>query len=435
MDNLILQNLKEEKEILWINDKASNGDGIYDVLSMNDIIDASERLERFAPLLEKLFPETAKTHGIIESELTCIDNMKESLNKNYDTNILGKLYIKQDNALMVSGSVKARGGFYEVLYYAEKLLKENNLLREDQSYSDITDSNIREFFGRHTIQVGSTGNLGMSIGLMSAALGFKAIVHMSADAKQWKKQLLRERGVTVIEYNTDYGEAVNEGRRQSDKDPMSYFVDDENSRQLFLGYSVAALRLKKQLEEKNIKVDDKNPLFVYIPCGIGGAPGGITFGLKQIYGKNVHCFFVEPTKAPCMLLGMSTGRNSEICVQDIGLSGLTDADGLAVGRPSSFVGKVMKPILSGLYSVKDDTLYDYLGLLWDSEKIFIEPSACACFQGVANLNYPTMKAYLKDNGLEDKMENATHIVWSTGGNLVPEYMREEYLKRAKRMSL
>ena len=36
------------------------------------------------------------------------------------------------------------------------------------------------------------------------------------------------------------------------------------------------------------------------------------------------------------------------------------------------------------------------------------------------------KAYLKEQGLDEKMEHASHIVWATGGSLVPETMREEY---------
>lgn len=67
----------------------------------------------------------------------------------------------------------------------------------------------------------------------------------------------------------------------------------------------------------------------------------------------MHCFFVEPTQAPCMLVGMASGLNSDISVQDIGLTGQTHADGLAVGRPSGFVGGVMEPLLSGEFTVAD----------------------------------------------------------------------------------
>ena len=297
----------------------------------------------------------------------------------------------------------------------------------EDNYEKLASEECREFFKKYTIQVGSTGNLGMSIGIMSAAVGYQVIVHMSADAKQWKKDLLRSHGVTVKEYESDYSEAVKNGRALSDADPNSYFVDDENSKTLFLGYAVAAKRLQKQLEEKNVAVDEEHPLFVYIPCGVGGAPGGVCFGLKLLFGDYVHCFFIEPTQAPCMLVGMATGLNQEISVQDIGLTGLTHADGLAVGRPSGFVGRVMKNLLGGEFTIRDGKLYDYMRDLLGTESIFLEPSACASFEGPIQIERnESARKYLQENHLEEKMKNATHIAWATGGSLVPEAIREEY---------
>lgn len=417
----------ELKETFWLNPKKvpTAQQNIKEV-SPAQIKDASERLLRFAPYLKKVFPELQETDGIIESELKEIPAMKELLNREYQAEINGKLYLKMDSDLPVSGSVKARGGIYEVLKHAEDLAMEAGILKETDDYSVLAEPEFVDFFGKHTVQVGSTGNLGMSIGIMSAKLGFHVIVHMSADAKQWKKDLLRSRGVEVIEYADDYCAAVDQGRKNSQNDPMSYFVDDENSQNLFMGYAVAGERLKKQLEDKRIIVDEEHPLFVYIPCGIGGAPGGVTYGIKQIYGDHVHCFFTEPTHACCMMLGMATGLHDGISVKDFGIDAKTDADGLAVGRPSAFVGRVVEPMLSGIATIEDYRLYDLMRGLLSSEDTFIEPSSCAAF--AALIRKEDMEAYIKKEGLADKMANATHIAWATGGRMVPQETREEYLK-------
>ncbi|MCD7716260.1 MAG: D-serine ammonia-lyase [Lachnospiraceae bacterium] len=427
--NPMLKKMQAAEEVIWINpDKTSFADSKNSCeLTMSDIDDAEARLQRFAPFIMKCFPETEERSGIIESALTDIPNMRTRINEKYDSHLQGRLLLKQDSHLAIAGSVKARGGIYEVLKHTEELALANGILKESDNYAKLAEPECRDFFAQYTIQVGSTGNLGMSIGIMSAAVGYHVIVHMSADAKQWKKDLLRSHGVTVVEYQADYSEAVKNGRKQSDENPMSYFVDDENSRNLFLGYAVAAKRLIGQLAEKQILVDENHPLFVYIPCGVGGAPGGITFGLKQVFGDAVHCFFVEPVQAPCMLLGMSTGLQNGISVQDIGLTGLTHADGLAVGRPSGFAGSVMKPLLSGEFTIRDGKLYDYMRDVLDTESVFLEPSACAAFQGPIKLETtPETRAYLEKDGLINKMNAASHIVWATGGSLVPEEIREEY---------
>lgn len=432
-DSRVLESLRQGQEVVWINpDKRCLEQSMQGCeLNQSDIDDAEQRLFRFAPLIQAYFPETQPQGGLIESPLVAIDAMQACLNRKYGSVQTGKLLLKKDSHLAIAGSVKARGGIYEVLKHAEDLVLRHHLLEPGESYAKMGDPDKKAFFRAYTIQVGSTGNLGLSIGIISAVLGYHVVVHMSADAKQWKKDLLRSYGVDVREYEGDYSEAVRNGRMLSDADPKSYFVDDENSRNLFLGYAVAGKRLKQQLDEMEIVVDQDHPLFVYIPCGVGGAPGGITFGLKQVFGDDVHCFFVEPTQAPCMLLGLATGLNNKISVQDIGLSGETQADGLAVGRPSAFVGGIMKTMLSGACTVADEKLYRYMKDMMDTEGIFLEPSACAAVHGAVCMNTESeTRRYLEDNQLVSRMANATQIVWATGGGLVPQTIRDDYMRTA-----
>lgn len=426
----VIQKLEKKEEMVWINPKKIDYKTYEENLPVSDeeLLEAEKRLERFAPFLQKVFPETAPTKGIIESPLEEIFQMQKTLEEKYKVKIPGTLYLKMDSHLPVAGSIKARGGVYEVLKHAEDLAMEAGLLKIGDNYAILAEDRFKKFFSKYKIQVGSTGNLGLSIGITSAALGFQVIVHMSADAKKWKKDMLRSKGVQVIEYDSDYGKAVEEGRKNSNLDPMSYFVDDEKSMNLFLGYTVAAKRLKKQLDEKEIIIDERHPLIVYIPCGVGGAPGGVAYGLKRIFKENVHIFFVEPTLAPCMLLGMESGLHEKISVNDIGIYGMTHADGLAVARPSGLIGRLMEPILSGIFTVQDYKLYDYLRCLDETENKRIEPSSCAAFEGVVSLfNYEESKKYV-DDFLGDTVKNAYHICWATGGSMVPEEDMKEFLK-------
>ncbi|ACJ80043.1 D-serine ammonia-lyase [Bacillus paranthracis] len=431
----LLNKLIATEEVFWVNPNMEKYEtAIKDSpLSEENVKDAEERLKRFASYIAKVFPETKETKGIIESPLLKIPSMKQALEKHYKQPILGELLLKCDSHLPISGSIKARGGIYEVLKHAEQLALQHGMLTEEDDYSILDSDTCREFFAKYSIAVGSTGNLGLSIGIMSAKLGFNVTVHMSADAKQWKKDLLRSKGVNVIEYEADYSKAVKEGRQQADTDPSCYFVDDENSHDLFLGYAVAASRLQKQLEELEIVVDEEHPLFVYLPCGVGGGPGGVAFGLKLLYKDNVHCFFAEPTHSPCMLLGLMTGLHDKIAVQDIGIDNVTDADGLAVGRPSGFVGKTMEPFLSGNYTVSDEELYRLLKELADTENIYLEPSALAGMIGPVKVCKED--AYLQEQQLMKEMKKGTHIVWGTGGSMVPEDVINGYYKTGERLTI
>ncbi|HGM9751074.1 TPA: D-serine ammonia-lyase [Proteus mirabilis] len=431
-DYPLVRDLVDLKEVVWFNPNVTSTDqGLpYVGLTQNDVMDAQARLQRFAPYLMKAFPETASTEGIIESAVVDIPQMKEALEKRYNTLIEGQLRLKKDSHLPISGSIKARGGIYEVLTHAEKLAIEAGLLTTEDNYEKLFSDEFRKFFSQYSIAVGSTGNLGMSIGIMSAKLGFSVSVHMSADARQWKKDKLRPHGVNVVEYEQDYSIAVAQGRKEAEKNPRCFFIDDENSKTLFLGYAVAGLRLKHQFETLNIPVDSEHPLFVYLPCGVGGGPGGVAFGLKLAFGDAVHCLFAEPTHSPCMLLGVYTQLHDGISVQEVGIDNITAADGLAVGRASGFVGRAMERLIDGYYTIDDQELYNLLSLLNKEEGIQLEPSALAGMTGAIHVSQA--KDYLQGLSLDSqKMHNATHLVWATGGGMVPTDEMQKYLAQGE----
>ncbi|WP_309130812.1 D-serine ammonia-lyase [Brevibacterium sp.] len=434
----VIRSLAAEVPTTWFRPALPGTDEVMRDIAVDDSLmeAAAERFERFAPWFASAFPETAEAGGIIESPLVEAPAAKTELDELLGVELPGRLWLKRDDALPVSGSIKARGGFHEVLEYAEAVAAEYGMDPADPA--TYSSEEFQERARTHHIVVGSTGNLGLSIGILSATLGFAATVHMSADAREWKKEKLRSHGVEVIEYEGDFVAAVEAGRASAEGAPRTHFVDDEDSVSLFAGYSVAGLRLKEQLADLGVPVDAGHHLVVYLPCGIGGSPGGVTYGLKRMFGDNVHCVFVEPSTVPAMFAGVRTGLHNDIAVQDIGLSGATAADGLAVARPSRFIGPVINPLISAFATVSDDVIKAGVGILHEREGIDVEPSATAGL----TIPWRAVAAASQTAGAEtgaESVEDATgarvpwpldastiHLIWLTGGAMVPAEELERY---------
>lgn len=431
----VISEIAAARPTIWLNEPALTTPASVGLASVGltraDIDDADARLRRFAPYLAAVFPQTASsaadwgTPGIIESPLAALPGTSAALADGPVGSL--DLWGKLDSHLPISGSIKARGGIYEVLVHAEQLALEHGILTStDDDYSILAGDDARALFARHRIAVGSTGNLGLSIGIMSAQLGFAVSVHMSADARAWKKDMLRSHGVEVVEYDADYSVAVAEARAQAAGDDSLYFVDDENSRSLFLGYAVAGRRLAAQLRREGRTPTQAEPLVVHLPCGVGGGPGGVAFGLKTEFGDAVRCIFVEPVQSPSMLLGVLTGAHEEISVRDIGLTNVTVADGLACASPSGFVGAAVEKLVDAFVTVGDDAMFRRLAQLSEADGIRVEPSSAAALDSAARiaagrgagLNLPT---------------DAMHLAWLTGGSMVPEQEMDAYVQRGCRV--
>jgi len=386
----LIDALRTAQEISWARETTRELDA--DIAAAVD--EATERFDRFAPWVAEHYPETragsgAFGPGIIESPVKEVPDTKDYLSRILERDLSGPLWIKRDDALPISGSIKARGGIHEVFRLAE-----------EQPGVKIT--------------VASTGNLGLSIGTVGPQLGFPTEVHMSVDAKQWKKDRLRAGGATVIEHPGLFTDTVAAARATSQSTTTeagsAFFIDDENSLGLFTGYAVAGRRLKAQFDALGKEFTPDSPLIVYLPCGVGGGPGGVAFGLKQAFGRAVQCHIVEPVTSPCMALGLATGKGADITCADFGLSGRTIADGLAVQRPSPLVVKHADALFDGIHTLEDVTFLAGVNWLERTTGIVVEPSA------TAGLTIPWR--------LPDVPDTATHLVWLTGGSLIPDQDRE-----------
>lgn len=369
-----------------------------------DMEEAQARWRRFRPLFVRLFPQTADTEGHIDSPLIDVSTELDLSRENVaDSRVL----IKADHDLPVTGCIKARGGIYEVLTVAERIALEKGLVSSPEDMVALAAPEAQNELGNYKITVGSTGNLGYSVGVIARALGFQAEVHMSRDAKEWKKKRLRDMGVKVVEHRGNYSTAVASARASSASDPSSYFIDDEDSRTLFVGYSTAAFDVVRQLTDAGIKAGASGPVNVYLPCGVGGAPGGIAFGLKTLLGDAVRCYFVEPVKAPCMLVELAGGLAAP-SLEELGMSGETIADGLAVASASPLVAGLVGRLIDGCFTCTDDAMVEWVKRIWAHPGLKLEPSAAAGFCALEQL-------------LAEKPDpRAIHIVWTTGGAQLPD---------------
>lgn len=397
--------LGSAKPLAWINPKRDVAALESGEFRKTDIDDAAANWAWLAPLLAELLPEAPG--GLIQSELRSVTTAK------------GNWLVKCDHALPATGSIKARGGVYEVLMRA--VIDFGETRPSDPRVLLLPDARAR--FVARRIVVGSTGNLGFSVGLIARRLGYEVDVHMSHDAKDWKKSRLRDMGARVVVHADDYSQAVASAREDAARDPKSYFVDDEDSPTLFLGYAAAALELADQLRAQGIEVSATRPLDVYLPCGVGGAPGGVAFGLTAIYGAAVRPILVEPVAAPCMMAQLMHGCDASVSVYDYGLDNRTAADGLAVARASMLVAREMARVVAAAVTVTDDDLFLWAARMWQQAELRLEPSAASGFAAVARHS-----ATLHDGfGGPDP----TRIIWTTGGALLPDAEFEAVLKRGR----
>jgi D-serine dehydratase len=88
-------------------------------------------------------------------------------------------------------------------------------------------------------------------------------------------------------------------------------------------------------------------------------------------------------------------------------------------------------MIDGYYTVEDGELYALLALMAQTQDIRLEPSALAGAPGFARVT-KEQQGYRTRMNLDDAaMRNATHIIWATGGGMVPQAEMNAYLEAGR----
>ena len=90
----------------------------------------------------------------------------------------------------------------------------------------------------------------------------------------------------------------------------------------------------------------------------------------------------------------------------------------------------MQYLIDGYYTVEDQTMYENVALLAQTEDLRIEPSSSTSFEGPFHVL--AASEYLERAGLTpEKLAGATHLTWITGGNMVPEKEMDSYIAKGE----
>ncbi|MCL1888911.1 MAG: D-serine ammonia-lyase [Desulfovibrionaceae bacterium] len=410
------------KPVLWNNNhgmaagSALSGSGF----TPQDVEDASLRLRRFTPFLGKVFPDMDQDRAFTASPLRESPAILETLTSLYHLPACANILFKLDNQLPFSGSVKDRGGVYEVLKLAESLAIYAEKLKWTDDYSRLVEPEMREFYSQFGLSIISGSSLGLAAGLAGKALGFRAMAHISASTERWKKEALRAGGIELTEHQSGYEEMLKSAYETAQKDAHCFLISEPaSSRDMLLGYAIAGFELKEQLAAQGIEVNAAHPLYVYLPCSSGLEASGLCLGLKFAFLNDVRCFLAEPVYAPVVSLGLGTGLFDHVSTREIGLDGKSIACAMAYDRPSKLTCQVLRNILDGCVTVDDKVLLRLLALLRKYEQIKVEPAAVAGLAAYIVVGY---------SGQGRRFEHGTHVVWFNSGGLMPEEAIQEYFQ-------
>ena len=112
---------------------------------------------------------------------------------------------------------------------------------------------------------------------------------------------------------------------------------------------------------------------------------------------------------------LAAGQGVPVSVYDLGLDNDTIADGLAVPSASPLVLQAIGRNIDAAVAVTDQAMVQWVRRAWAEAGLRLEPSGASGFAALALFIERARVA-----GLINPTATPIHVVWATGGSLLPE---------------
>ena len=255
----------------------------------------------------------------------------------------------------------------------------------------------------------SAGNFGQAVAYCSNLYNSKSSIYVAETANQMKVDKMQDFGANIIKYGDDFDAAKSFAKEQCKKNNnLDSFVEDGKHPEIAEGAATIALELTNEF---------KNDIgMILVPVGNGALISGIGCWMKH-YNPNVKVIGVCSDLSQSMYLSYFA-KQSIIINENKSLNlPLTIADGIDIRIPIDEAVQWMTQCVDDMILVSDDQIIQSMKMIYDTERLIIEPSGAVAFAAIQKLSKTgnDKKGYLKQC-IDNEKLICTLI---TGSNLTP----------------
>ncbi|EEP74893.1 pyridoxal-5'-phosphate-dependent enzyme, beta subunit [Micromonospora sp. ATCC 39149] len=213
------------------------------------------------------------------------------------------------------------------------------------------------------VVAGSSGNHGIAVAMLGAALGIRVTIVMAAGASDGKAQAIRSLGAGVVQVD---GGVVERDRRAEDIAAATgaVFVPSSDHELVVAGAGTVGLEVFEDVPGVST---------IFVPTGGGGLLAGVCLA-ASVLSRPVRIVGVEPMSARRYAVSVTRGAPTELPPS------MTIADGLRGQRPGAVPWPIIRHRVDDLIGVTDDAITHALGVLRRAG-VSAEPSGAVALAG------------------------------------------------------